>query len=186
METAKIHSCLDARKLNNVIQRNQTLVEEYYREHVSDQDCYPSLATLRSLPAVKLIIKRATNDSTLNLSKPIQELLESDLKDWMDRARNGARRMLGYGDPFNQSGRGRKVELKVWRSQAGKLDPEMRPTTLFECVVCHSVGGRYKRTGVLDFAGLCNHVCMEKHKAKSDRAPWALSESLRDDATELC
>jgi hypothetical protein len=86
--------------------------------------------------------------------------------------------MLGYGDPSNKTGKGRKAEAMVWRSQPRKLDPEMRPTALFECTLCHDVAPKYKRMGVLDFAGLCSHDCVEKHKAKKDRTPWSVGECL--------
>jgi len=168
------------RKWNDAIKERHTAIEQYYKSHVAGLSCHPSFATFRTFPAVTLIIKSANTEGSANtnLSKPLRDLIQSNLTDWLDRTRNTIRRMLGYGDPFNKTGKGRMAEALIWRSQPGKLDPEMRPTALFECILCRDVASKYKRMGVLDFPGLCSHDCVEKHKTKKDRTLWSAGELL--------
>jgi hypothetical protein len=70
------------------------------------------------------------------------------------------------------------VELKPWRSDPHKVDPELRITSWFVCTKCREVDSAYKRLRVLDFKGLCTHQCVQPGKKKKDVTSWHICKRL--------
>lgn len=61
---------------------------------------------------------------------------------------------------------------RIWHSIPGKLDPELRLTSWFICTRCTNIDPPYKQMRVLDFRGICAHVCWTKDRSRSQQQPW--------------
>lgn len=70
---------------------------------------------------------------------------------------------------------GKGILPRMWHSVPGLLDPELRVTSWFVCTRCSNMDPGYKRMRVLDFLGLCAHVCWEKSWSKSQQKDWNIS-----------
>ncbi|CAG8609881.1 11673_t:CDS:2, partial [Acaulospora colombiana] len=131
-----------------------------------------------------VIMKALTNSLTSSdinsqlASKPMQGLIMTELAQWLDIALQQTRQKLGYYDPSNKHGRGKKDSSLVWRPTENKLDPESRVTSWFTCTKCNDVEPRFKRMMVLSFEGVCTHKCKEKHKSVKDRTPWDINNFI--------
>ncbi|KIM22153.1 hypothetical protein M408DRAFT_333054 [Serendipita vermifera MAFF 305830] len=61
---------------------------------------------------------------------------------------------------------------RIWNPIPGKLDPELRVTSWFICTRCTNLDAPYNRMRVLDFRGICSHVCWEKDRSRSQQRSW--------------
>ncbi|CAG8554696.1 7820_t:CDS:2, partial [Acaulospora colombiana] len=70
-------------------------------------------------------------------------------------------------------------QTKVWHKTLGKLDPELRVTAWFACNACQFLEPRYRRRGVFDFFGMCNHQCQRPDLKKKDPLLWSITNFSR-------
>jgi hypothetical protein len=153
-------------------------IKTYYDQRIATISYHPSYSTFRMLPTVRTLAKSWTSsDITQELkSGTVLNLIGAELVQWIERAVQRTRQKLGYYDPSNKHGRGKKNASLAWQPTEGKLNPESRITSWFTCIKCKDVEPAYKKMMVMDFAGICVHECKEKHKSVRDRTPWDIGE----------
>ncbi|PVF97401.1 hypothetical protein CPB86DRAFT_826475 [Serendipita vermifera] len=180
LETSVISSRRAERERTKTLQARREALKEFYDQQVTKMEYHPSFSAFRALPTVKSLTNSwSTSDISSQFeSQTLQELLVTEVAQWLNRTTQKARQKLGYYDPSNKHGRGKKDTSLAWLPTENKLDPEKRVTSWFTCTKCNDVEPRYKRMMVLDFKGLCAHECKEKHKSARDRTSWDIDNFI--------
>lgn len=162
---------------------NRKDVEQLYNRLSSAKKAYPilpSLPNFRKLPVVNLLqsaehAERAkpTVATTLQNNATMKELLDKQIKQWVDNARKDLAAVLGFP--------------KNWKTaNKNVLHPVERVTGRFLCVKCERVEEKYKMDGCFDFTGACRHVCFVGSEKKGrlrtgQKALWDPSNFVKDE-----
>lgn len=139
----------------------------------------PSLPTFRKLPLIEMLQseERPTTvvsvADTLQNDKVMKELLSSQLKRWVDKAKDDLGVALGFP--------------KSWKNASKNiLHPVERVTGRFLCKKCGCVEPKYRTDGCMDFAGACLHECVVGNKEKGrlrmgKKAVWDATNFVKDE-----
>jgi hypothetical protein len=140
----------------------------------------PSLATFRQLPVISML-QTAERDKkspsaveTLEKNPVMNDLLNNQLKKWIDKAKMDFGVILGFP--------------KNWKHASKNiLHPVERVTARFVCTRCQRVDVKYREDGCLDFAGACKHECGVGNQKKGrirkrgPKAVWDSKNFAKDD-----
>jgi len=154
------------------------IMKQYYESRIASREYFPSFQVFTSLPTVKSLLQISEKGLRRDLkTKSFQDRIEEDVASWVDYTATGVRRLLEHLDTYSGGLCSEKQSSKLDK-ETGHLSLEQRCTSLFACRKCRKVEDSYKRAGVLDFRGLCQHQCEEKHKSKKGKTQWAIGVSL--------
>ncbi|KAG8809931.1 hypothetical protein FRC19_004899 [Serendipita sp. 401] len=188
LDSEKEKICLQAASIEEQRRQNEALrsfneIEKQIKSFYTKTTCpsnqlsrdwiMPCYKVFKTLPSVKSVLQ-GPGTAPFQIQN-IRTIVNHDLKQWSERAATAVRFLLGYGDPSNKGRTGRQRNPELWGCGQGKLEPERRPSSLFVCKMCHKMHKRYKRLGVMDFQGICNHQCIVLHKRSRDQPRWEIS-----------
>ncbi|KAG6901598.1 hypothetical protein C0995_010159 [Termitomyces sp. Mi166 len=164
---------------------NRYAVEQHHQRLRSQQPhvVLPSLEVFRRLPIVQLLQgtspetvefppKDPPDDvaTTLRKEKWVVDRLNTELRQWREKARRDLAAILGYE---NWTTSNTNANSKV-------LHPVDRVTARFLCKTCSKVASRYREDDCLDFAGACAHFCPGKKNKRFDGI-WAAEQFVKDE-----
>ncbi|KAG6919822.1 hypothetical protein DXG01_000327 [Tephrocybe rancida] len=140
----------------------------------------PSLEVFRRLPIIEMLqgtspatVEYPLKDNAQSVSTTLQkqawvvERLNTELRQWREKAKKDLSVVLGFSD---------------WKTASSKvLHPMDRITALFSCKVCSKVPSRYRETDCFDFAGACAHACRTTKKDKKVDGVWMATNFAKDE-----
>ncbi|KAF8884933.1 hypothetical protein CPB84DRAFT_1964901 [Gymnopilus junonius] len=139
----------------------------------------PSLPTFRKLPVIEMLQSAERGKTVVSVSETLQndkvmkELLASQLKKWVDKAKVDLGLVLGF--PQNWKNASKNI-----------LHPVERVTGRFFCKRCGCVEQKYRMDGCMDFAGACLHECVVGNKEKGrlrtgKKVIWDAANFVKDE-----
>lgn len=152
----------------------------------------PNLAEFRELPiinalqdrddALPVVPTRSSSarltrtprvlDSELRCSKLIGNMINSDIKKWVDAALAAFDSLLGQPN---------------WKSASTKfLHPAERVTARFICTLCSSPPQRCATVESLDFREACAHQCVRHSKKSATKKRWCAEQFIVDQKVFVC
>ncbi|EGO03801.1 hypothetical protein SERLA73DRAFT_83960 [Serpula lacrymans var. lacrymans S7.3] len=153
--------------------RRRIEVEQHFNRLKSEGNfVLPTLAEFRKLPVMQLVQgKVGTSNNSfagdLKNSLLIAELIQGDLRKWMEPVVDALSSELGYPN---------------WKSASTKkLSPVKRLTARFKCKRCDRVAKKYSNDGCLDFEGVCAHQCPHLSEKEAKQGSWRVEDFVKDE-----
>ncbi|KAF9078708.1 hypothetical protein BDP27DRAFT_1281459 [Rhodocollybia butyracea] len=152
--------------------RRNAVEKHYNRLRALKQETpLPCLPSFRELPIIHQLQHSNQSDEKMldkNIqSKPIQNLIRSELAKFHVEAKNSLAEILG---------------LLNWKSPSSKkAHPAERLTAQFRCRTCQRVEAKYRESGCMDYAGVIMHQCAVTLDKSVPAKPFKASRFEKDE-----